>query len=331
MATMQAAWYERTGAARDVLQLGEVPLLEPGSGEVRVQLHASGVNPSDTKSRAGWRGASLDFPRIIPHSDGAGVIDSVGEGVSADRIGDRVWVYNARYVRPFGTAADYVVLPESQCVLLPATTSFVAGACLGIPAQTAHRAVFADGPVTGQTVLVAGGAGAVGHYAVQFAATSGANVIATVGSAAKGEHARAAGAAHTINRREEDVVARVMDLTEGMGVDRIVEVDFGANVEIDAAIAKPNSVIASYSSTANPEPVLPYYSFGPKGVTLRLVGVYVLPKSAQQAASDHINDLLSNDRLTNAIAGRYPLTEIAAAHEAVESGRSMGNVVVEIR
>lgn len=331
MVTMRAAWYERTGGAREVLQSGDVPIPEPGAGEVRVEIHTSGVNPSDTKTRAGWRGTVPDFPRIIPHSDGAGVVESVGEGVSANRIGQRVWVYNARYMRPFGTAAEFVVLPEAQCVRLPDGASFEVGACLGIPAQTAHRAVFADGPVDGQTVLVAGGAGAVGHYAVQFAAVGGATVIATVSSTAKGDHARAAGAAHVINRREEDVIRRVLDLTNGGGVDRIVEVDFGANLEIDSAVAKPNSVIAAYSSTANPDPVLPYYSFGPRGITLRLVGVYVLPTEAQQSATARINELLSAGRLINAIAARFPLSEIAAAHETVESGRAIGNVVVAIR
>ncbi len=330
MTTMQAAWYEKTGPAREVLRLGELPVPEPGIGQVRVQLHTSGINPSDTKTRAGWRGAALDFPRIIPHSDGAGVIESVGKGVGEDRVGDRVWVYNARYQRPFGTAAEYVVLPESQCVLLPDTASFAVGACLGIPAQTAHRAVFADGPVSGETILVAGGAGAVGHYAVQFAAIGGATVIATVSSAAKAEHAKAAGAAHMINRREEDIIARVMEITGGSGVDRVVEVDFGANVEIDVAITKPNSVIASYSSTAEPEPVLPYYALGPRGITLRLVGVYVLPAAAQAAAVAKINGLLSGDRLINTVAKRYPLAEIAAAHEALESGEIIGNIVLDI-
>ncbi|OYW84276.1 MAG: hypothetical protein B7Z20_11135, partial [Sphingobium sp. 32-64-5] len=176
---MRAVWYEAIGSAADVLRFGEMETPQPGPGEVRVRLHASGVNPSDVKTRIGAR-APIAFPRVIPHSDGAGEIDAVGEGVSAARIGQRVWVWNAAWRRPFGTCAEYICLPEAQAVALPQGTSFEAGACLGIPASTACHAVFADGDVSGQTVLVTGGAGAVGHYAIQLARWGGARVIATV-------------------------------------------------------------------------------------------------------------------------------------------------------
>ncbi len=327
---MRAAWYERTGPARDVITLGDMPVPDPGPGEVRVQIRASGINPSDTKKRAGWLGASMTAPRIIPHSDGAGVIEAVGADVNPGRVGERVWVYKAQRGRAFGTAAEFVALPASQAVRLPDGASFADGACFGVPAQTAHNAVFADGLVRGQTVLVAGAAGAVGHYAVQFAAWSGARVITTVSSDQKADHARAGGADDVINYRLEDVAQKVMALTGGAGVDRIIEVDFGANLAIDCAIIKPNGVIASYSSTAVPEPVLPYYTLAHKGVTVRLVQLYLLPEPAHEAACRDISTLIEEGKLINTIGQRFSLTDTALAHEAVESGDIMGNVVIEI-
>jgi NADPH2:quinone reductase len=327
---MRAAWYEATGPAREVIRTGEAPRPEPGPGEVLVRVHASGVNPSDTKRRAGWRNEPLAHPRIIPHSDGAGVIEALGAGVDEGRIGERVWLWNAQRGRASGTCADYVALPQAQAVSLPEGTGFIEGACLGVPATTAHFAVLADGPLVGQTVLVQGGAGAVGDYAVQWAKRSGAHVVATVGSDAKAALARASGANAVVNRRTEDVVRRVLELTAGQGVDRIVEVDFGANLERDAALIKPNGVIASYSSTARPEPVFPYYPLAYKGVTLRLVQAYILPQPARALAIADIGDGLRAGRLQHRIAGVFPLAETAAAHELQESGEAVGNVVVTI-
>jgi NADPH:quinone reductase len=326
---MRAAWYETTGPAREVIRIGEVPRPEPGPGEVLVRVHASGVNPSDTKRRAGWRKEPLEYPRIIPHSDGAGVIEAVGAGVE-ERTGERVWLWNAQRGRASGTCAEYVALPQAQAVSLPEGTGFIEGACLGVPATTAHFAVLADGPLVGRTVLVQGGAGAVGDYAVQWAKRSGAHVIATVGSDAKAALARASGADAAVNRRTEDVVRRVLDLTDGQGVDRIVEVDLGANLEQDTALIKPNGVIASYSSTARPEPVLPYYPLAYKGVTLRLVQAYILPEPARARALADIGDGLRDGRLQHRIAAVFPLEETAAAHELQESGEAIGNVVVTI-
>jgi NADPH:quinone reductase len=328
--TMRAAWYEATGPARQVIRIGEAPRPEPGPGEVLVRVHASGVNPSDTKRRAGWRNEPLGYPRIIPHSDGAGAIEAVGAGVDERRIGERVWLWNAQRGRASGTCADYAALPQAQAVPLPDGTGFVEGACLGVPATTAHFAVLSDGPLIGQTVLVQGGAGAVGGYAVQWAKCAGAHVIATVGSEAKAALARASGADATINRRTEDVVRRVLDLTDGQGVDRIVEVDLGANLDQDVALIKPNGVIASYSSTARPEPVLPYYPLAYKGVTLRLVQAYLLPPPARTLALVDIGEGLRSGRLKHRIAAVFPLAETAAAHELLESGEAIGNVVVEV-
>ena len=328
---MRAVWYERTGPAADVLVCGRLPDPEPGPGEVLVRVRASGVNPSDTKQRGGWRGARPAFPLIVPHADGAGEIVACGAGVSR-RVGERVWIYNGVGLydarRATGTCAELIALPGAQAVPLPDGVEFVAGATFGIPAQTAHRTVFADGPVAGQTILVAGGAGAVGHYAIQFARLAGAKVIATVSGPAKAAHARAAGAETTIDRRQEDVAKRVREIVGA--VDRIVEVDLGANLAIDAAVLAQNGTIASYSSTAVPEPVFPYYPLAFKGANLRLVQGYNLPAAARAAAIADIGRWSAEGKLTHAIARRFPLSETAAAHEFLESGTAIGNVVVEI-
>ena len=209
---MRVAYYERNGSARDVLRVGEVETPQPARNEVRVRLHTSGVNPSDVKNRAGLT-RKIAFPRVIPHSDGAGEIEAVGEGVPACRIGERVWVWNGQWRRPFGTAAQFVVLPAEQAVPLPANTGMDDGACLGIPAYTAYHAVVLAGVKEGSTVLVAGGAGAVGHYAVQFAKRRKATVITTVSSPEKAAIARQAGADHVIDYRRENVGARVKAIT----------------------------------------------------------------------------------------------------------------------
>jgi NADPH2:quinone reductase len=236
---MQAAYYEATGAAGDVLQLGELPDPEPGPGELRVRLVCSGVNPSDVKTRAGLRSKVLPFPRVVPHSDGAGVVDRVGEGVSAARVGERVWVWNAAWGRPMGTAAQFVVLPERQAVTLPEDVDFDAGACFGIPALTALHAVLSHGGVQGKDVLVAGGAGAVGHYAAQFARRLGARrVFTTVSDAAKAQLALRAGVDAAIDRHSEDVAARIRELTADRGVDRVIEVDIAANGRLDTQLLR---------------------------------------------------------------------------------------------
>ncbi|HZT19584.1 MAG TPA: NADPH:quinone reductase [Dongiaceae bacterium] len=326
---MRAAWYERNGAAREVLTIGEMPDPAPGPGEVLVRIHASGVNPSDVKSRQGLRGP-MAFPRVIPHSDGAGVVAAVGEGVSPARVGQRVWLYNAQWQRPFGTAAGLAALPAGLAVPLPEGVDFAAGACLGIPASTAHHAVFADGPVACKTVLVTGGAGAVGHYAIQLARWGGARVLATASSAEKAAHARAAGAEAVFNYRSEDVAAAVLEATGGAGVDRIVEVDFGANLAVTVKILKPHGIVAAYASAAAPEPVLPFYPLMFKAATLRLVLVYLLTAEERKQAVADLTRALEQRALRHAVAKTFPLAEIAAAHEAVESGGVIGNVVVEV-
>ena len=327
---MRAAYYERTGAAREVLQLGELPTPEPGPGEVRVRLVTSGVNPSDVKSRAGLRSKELPFPRIVPHSDGAGVIDAIGEGVAAARLGERVWTWNAAWKRPFGTAAQFVVLPAEQAVRLPDGVGFDAGACLGIPALTALHAVRMDGGVAGKSVLVTGGAGAVGHYAVQMARLAGARqVIATVSSEEKARLAREAGAAVTIDYRGEDVAARVQQATGGEGVDRVIEVDFAANVNSSLAAVKPEGDIVVYGS-GKPEIAVPFFPTILKNVRLRFFIVYNLLPADRAAAIEQLTAWLRDGRLQHRIAARLPLAQIAQAHELVESGRALGNVVLTV-
>ncbi len=331
---MKAAWYQRTGPAAEVLKLGELATPHAGPGEVLVRIHASGINPSDTKMRAGWRNTPLAFERVVPHADGAGEVVAVGEGVNRALVNARVWVYNATALydasRAMGTAAQYCALPAEQAVPLPAGTDFTQGACLGVPACTAHRAVFSEGPVQGQTILVQGGAGCVAHYAIQLATLAGARVIATVSSAAKAAHARAAGAQETVLYTQEDVVQRVLDLNRGKGVDRIIEVDLGANLSIDVQLIKTNGHIASYSSSSVPEPVFPYYPLAYKGVNLRLVQGFNLPAGARAAAVQDITRWCELGQLQHAIGAVFPLVQIARAHEAVEQRSVTGNVVLRI-
>lgn len=321
---MRAAWYERKGAADEVLAVGETAPPSPAAGEVLVRIRASGVNPSDTKARGGARGnLAMPWPRIVPHQDGAGVIEAVGPGVPPARVGERVWLYEAQLGRAFGTAAEHVALPAHQAVPLPDSVSFAEGAALGVPAMTAHRCVFADGPVAGKTVLVTGGGGAVGFYAIQFAARGGARVIATVSSEAQAELARAAGAHLVIDRKSEEVAERAG------GVDRIVEVAFGANLETSLKILNPGGVIATYSSDAEPEPALPFWPLVMRDATIRFVLVYAMSRAAHEEAIAGITAGLAEGWLRHNIARTFPLDDIAAAHALVEDG-APGKVVLDL-
>ena len=327
---MQAAFYERTGPAREVLQLSELPDPSPGPGEVRVRLRWSGVNPSDVKSRAGLRSSAMPFARIVPHSDGMGVIDAVGSGVASERIGQRVWVWNAAWGRAFGTAAQYVVLPQRQAVALPAGVSDEAGACLGIPALTALHAVVANGGVAGRRVLVSGGAGAVGHYAIQFARLLGARqVVATVSSPQKAALASAAGADTVIDYRRDNVVEQVRLATEGRGIDRIVEVDIAANAALDLELLRPGGDCVVYGSGAA-QFDLPFFPLIVKNVTLVFFIVYNLDDLERHRAVAQLSSLLEQGVLVHNIAERMPLEHIAQAHELVEQGGAAGNVVLAI-
>jgi len=324
---MRAAWYCKNGEARDVLIVGDMPAPTPGPGEVRIRMATSGVNPSDVKSR---RAKPLTDERIVPHSDGAGVIDAVGAGVDSARIGERVWTWNAAWGRPFGTAAQYIVLPSAQAVQLPDRVDFAAGACLGIPALTAYHAVVMDGGVKDKTVLVAGGAGAVGHYAIQFARLRGARqIITTVSSETKAQVALAAGADVAIDYRKEDVAARVMELTNGAGVGRVIEVDLHANVKLDFAITGTNGDIVVYGSNV-PEVPVNFVQGIMKNLQMRFFIVYNLTAVDRARELAEFGELLASGRLQHNVADRFPLDRIAEAHERVESGQSSGNVVLDI-
>jgi len=325
---MKAVWYEGFGPADEVLVHGDMAVPEPGAGEVLVRLHASGVNPSDVKLRAGARpGSVMAFPRIIPQSDGAGVIEAVGPGVDPARTGQRVWIWNGQWRRQFGTAAEYIVLPAEQAVFLPDTTAFNEAACFGIPAMTAWMAVLGDGPVEGQTVLVTGGAGTVGRYAIQMARLAGAEVITTVSSPEKAAHAGPAD--HVINYREADVAAQVMEITGGRGVERIVEVDFGANLAVTEKIIAARGTIAAYASAADMAPSIPFYPLMFKNTRLWMLIVYMLDPAMRRRGEAQLTEWLEAGALSHAVAMTFPLAECAAAHRAVEAGEKLGSVVVE--
>jgi NADPH:quinone reductase len=325
---MRAAYYEQNGPAREVLKLGEIETPQPGPGEVRVKLATSGVNPSDVKARSGAT-RKIAYPRVIPHSDGAGVIDVVGAGVPSSRVGERIWTWNAQWLRAFGTCAEYVALPSEQAVRLPDRTSFEVGACLGIPAMTAYHAVAAAGAAPGVTLLIAGGAGAVGHHAVQFAKAAGANVIATVSSPEKAAAARAAGADHTIDYRGENVGARVMAITANKAVDAVIEVDIAANAKLIPHVLRPHGTVVIYGTGA-PECEIPSMFLLRNAITLKYIYVYELTASERAAALAAITHSLETGTLLTNIGTTFRLAETAAAHEAVESGKVLGNVVVTI-
>ncbi|HEU0305573.1 MAG TPA: NADPH:quinone reductase [Lysobacter sp.] len=327
---MRTALYSRTGPAREVLSIAERPQPQPGPAEVRVRVAWSGVNPSDVKSRAGTRSPTLPFAEIIPHSDGSGVIDAVGEGVPGERIGERVWLWNAAWGRAHGTAAEWVTLPSAQAVPLPAGVPLEVGANLGIPALTALHALSVDGGVRDKRVLVAGGAGAVGHYAVQMARLLGARqVIASVSSPEKATVALAAGADLAIDYRREPLAERVSEATGGAGVDRIVEVDFAANVAQDFALVAPEGQIVVYGSGA-PEIAVPFVPAILKNVRVVFFIVYHLAPADREAATRQLTAWLAAGALQHNIALRLPLQQVAEAHEAVESGRVIGNVVLDV-
>jgi NADPH2:quinone reductase len=327
---MRAAWYERQGPARGVLIVGEMKTPEPGLAEVRVRLHTSGVNPGDIKKRINAFGLGMPYSRVIPHSDGAGVIDAVGDGVPADRIGERVWVYAAQSYRPFGTAAEYVVVPTVKAVRLPEAAGFADGACLGIPARTAHAAIYAGGPVASLDVLIAGGGGNVGRAAVALAAWGGARVIATVGGAEQEELARSAGALHVVDYRANDAAAQVRALTGDRGVARIVEVAFGRNLALDATVIAQHGMIAAYATDADAEPRLPFWPLLFNNVAVRLVGSDDLTEAEEHQAVTDITACLAAGALRPHVAQRFPLSDIASAHELIEGPHAPGHIILDI-
>ncbi len=327
---MHASFFDSFGPARAVLRTGDVDAPQPGPGEVLVRLHASGINPSDVKKRAGSFPDLLDDGYVIPNSDGAGVIEDVGTGVSGERIGERVWVYQAQYARRFGTAAQYVAIDSTRAAHLPEDTSFAIGACLGIPVMTAHRCVFADGSVNGQLVLVTGGAGRVGYYAVQWARQAGAKVIATASNPEDSRACEQAGAAAVVDHRSVDFAEAILAAAGGRSVDRIIDVEFGANLPVSLEVLRTGGTIATYSSTQVPEPRLPFFRMMYQDITLRFVIVYAMPEAAKARAIADIDAALHSGSLQHRIASRLPLDDIASGNELIESGRPRGCVVLDI-
>jgi NADPH2:quinone reductase len=322
---MKAVVYDRLGAAADVLRVVDLPRPEPGPGEVRVRVSFSGVNPTDWKSRSGATARPADEFQI-PHHDGSGVIDAVGPGVDEDRVGQRVWVWMAAAGRRWGTAAEWTVVSDQQAVALPTGASLELGASLGVPAVTAHRCLFADGDVAGRTVLVAGGAGAVGHFAIQLARHAGARVVTTVSSAAKAELARAAGADLVVNYREPDVLERIRAFTEQ--VDRVVEVNLAANLSLDLGLSGPGTVVSVYAAdTADPE--LPIRACMGANVVLRFVLLYGVPIADLLRGVTAVSAALEAGALTELPVHRFPLEECAAAQDAVQSG-AVGKVLLDV-
>jgi len=328
---MRAASYARFGPAAEVIDIGEIDTPAPGAGEVLVRLRWSGVNPSDAKARAGSRPGVTrpDHDRIIPHSDGAGVIEAVGEGVDTARIGQRVWIWNGQWKRAFGTAAEAIALPGDQAVPLPEGVDLDTGATLGIPGLTACQTVFGGGSVNGQTLLVSGGAGAVGHNAVQLARWGGARVIATASPDAAGR-VRAAGADHVFDYRDAALGEKIMEASGGRGVDRAIEVEFGQNVALLAEVMAPLGTIAAYGSGKDMTPTLPFGPYLFKALKIDITLIYILPDAARQAAIAKLHAALSEGALKPAIGDRYPLADCAAAQDAVMSPGRAGAVLLDI-
>jgi NADPH:quinone reductase len=322
---MRAALYNQTGPAHEVIRVEDVERPEPGPGEVRVKIEASGVNPTDWKARAGITPRPIDGFQI-PHHDGAGVIDAVGAGVDPRRTGQRVWTWLAAAGRPWGTAAEWSVVPDRQAVPLPAGVSAELGASLGVPAMTAHRCLFADGPVEGQTILVAGGAGAVGHFAIELARHAGARVAATVSGPRKAELAAQAGASLVVNYREPGAADQILAFAGDRGVDRVIELALGANLALDLDVIGPHAQIVTYAAEPQ-DPVLPVRACMTANVTLRFVLLYGVPGEALEQAARDITTALTDGALTALPVTAFPLEETTAAHEAVAGG-AVGKVLV---
>lgn len=327
---MKAVWFESFGNPAESLVLGVQPKPTPKVGEVLVKLVTSGVNPSDVKKRAGAFPNLLDTGHVIPHSDGAGVIEAVGEGVDPSRVGERVWVYQAQYGRMLGTCAEYVALDSELAPKLPEAASFEVGAVLGIPVMTAHRCVFADGDPKGNTILITGGAGRVGYYAIQWAKRAGATVIATASNDADKQLCFDLGADAVVNHRSENWGEAVLTANDGNKVDRVVDVEFGASLPEVLKCIRIGGTIATYSSTVVPEPKLPFKQMMFMDLTLRMVIVYAMPEEAKKHAIADIDEALSEGWMQHRIAEVLPLAETAKSHEIIEEGKVRGCVVVKV-
>ncbi len=329
---MKAIWYETLGSAASVLQHGDIETPTPAAGEVLVKLHASSVNPSDVKMRAGTRagGTKMAYPKIIPHSDGAGVIVEVGLGVDANRVGQRVWITNGQWDRAYGTAAEFIAIDATLTMPLPDNISFETGASIGIPALTASHSIYSNGDVDGQTILVSGGAGTVGYLSVQLAKLGGAKVIATARGDDAMKRAGSAGADHVIDYTDPQLADKILTANNHQPVDRIIEVEFGSNIETNAKVIKPRGHIVTFGSAKVMKPELPFYALMFKGVNIAFLLMYLLSNKEREAASARVNAALRDDKLHIPIHSTYTLSEAVKAHEQVENGRN-GSVILTIQ
>jgi len=327
---MKAAWFEKFGTPAESIIIGEQPKPEVGDGEVLVKLKTTGINPSDVKKRMGAFPNLLDTGHVIPHSDGAGIIEAVGKGVSPERIGERVWVYQAQYARMLGTAAEFVCIDAVRAAKLPDNVSFEIGACLGIPAMTAHRIVCSDGDLSNKTVLVTGGAGRVGFYAIQWAKFIGAKVIATASNATDKAYCIEAGADLVINHRDENWGDKVVEINQGKKVDRVVDVEFGYNLPEVLKCINTGGVIATYGNTQIKEPKLPFFQMMFMDLTVKMTIVYAMPETAKAQAIEAIFSALSQNKLKHRVTHVLPFNEMAKSHELIEQNGLRGCVVVNI-
>ncbi|WP_431481288.1 NADPH:quinone reductase [Pseudomonas thivervalensis] len=327
---MKAAYYEKQGSAQDVLVVANVAEPVPCFGEVRVRLHASGLNPSDIKARTGFS-AGMPYKRVIPHQDGAGVIDRVGEGVSVDRVGQRVWVYEAQQGSPNGTAAEYVVVPTHKAIELPEGVGMEVGASLGIPALTAHRCLLSDGNIRGKRVLVHGGAGSVGTAAILLAKWAGAWVATTVSNASQAAVALAAGADLVIDRHRENAADVVGRATDSQGVDRIVDVDLMANMTTNLACSSPGAVVSAYALQQSTDVLaVPILEAMKKGIVFRFIYIYNVPQSEKRKAIQAITECLTAGAYAPKIGMRVGLNDIIKAHEAMEASQVVGKIIIDL-
>jgi NADPH:quinone reductase len=325
---MRAAWYEKNGAARDVLRVGELPDPRPAPGEVLVKMYSSGVNPSDVKSRLR---RPLPGPFVIPHNDGGGIIKAVGAGVSDKRIGQRVWIWNGQWQRPMGTACEFICLPETQAVELPDVIDFQAAACLGIPALTALQAIRLAGTLDGKTVVVIGAGNSVGHYVTQLAVQRGATVIATAGAEARKAHAVSAGASHVIDYKREPVAARIKELTGGQGADIIIDMDFSTTaVLISQGALRSHGSLITYGSNSTDPVLVDQRVMMWESLAIKAFLIYDLTPVDRSSIIIEMTDFLRANKLKHAIGPVCDLADIATAHELVESGSVVGNVLVSL-
>ncbi|MUM18878.1 MULTISPECIES: NADPH:quinone reductase [unclassified Mycobacteroides] len=327
---MRAVWYTGRGSADDVLQFGAQPKPVPGPGEVLLRIRYSGVNPGDVKKRSGWQDAPMPYPLVIPHSDGSGWIEAVGEHVDPSRVGRAAWCFGAQSYRPKGTAAEYAAVPADRVIDLPGEPTddiMKNAACLGIPGITAHYGLLADGPINNKAVLIYGAAGRVGLLACEIAKHHRGHVIPVVRRPEQHRALTTRGYTHTVLDDGNDFIPQIKELAP-TGIDRILDVDFTAHIEQNTKILGTNATIAAYYSS-NSNPPIPYWQLGFANTTIRFLGSDDFPLQSKQDAAHDLTALLS-EGLTLPIEGVCPLSETATAHKAVEAGKQLGYTLIGV-